>query len=151
MKNTRFADMVTGIGLMLLAAYWFFEANKMPKVDLGIGSGGYPMFVSAGLFIMGLLLFLQNVIKGLPKPDFKIEKKAVLRMVLFVVVTIVYVQAMRYLGFILLTPPYMFFACCLFGYRKKVIAVIASIVITALLIVVFRVFFFVPLPEFRLF
>ena len=151
MKDTRFPDMVTGIVLMLLAAYWFFVANGMTKVDLGIGPGGYPMFVSAGLFVVGLILTVQSLMKGLPKPQGKIDKKAALRVVIFVVVTFVYVRLLRYVGFIILTPPYLFFACCFFQYRRKIVAGIASIVVTAILYIVFRMIFFVPLPVFRLF
>ena len=151
MKETRFADMITGILIMSLAAFWFYEGNKMMKVDLGLGPGSYPMFVSVGFFFVGLLLFIQNVIKGVPKPQLTIDRKVVLRTIIFILVSFVYVRAMRYLGFLLLTPPYIFFACCFFQYRKKVIAVIASIVVTAILYVVFRMIFFVALPTFRLF
>jgi len=151
MKKTLFVDMLTGILLMLFAAYWFYEANKMMKVDLGIGPGGYPMFVSAGLFLMGVILTVQSVIKGLPKPEGKIDRKAVLRVVIFIVVTFAYVQLMRYVGFLLITPFYMFFACCFFEYRKKIIAAIASVCVTAVLFVVFRMVFYVALPTFRLF
>ena len=151
MKNTRFVDMITGLVLMLISAYWFYEANKMMKVELGIGPGGYPMFVSAGLFILGLVLVLQNVIKGLPKPAGGIDWKAMKRLVIFVAVTFLYVWAMKYLGFLLLTPPYLFFACWFFEYPKRLIAIIVSISATAILYLVFRVLFFVALPEFRLF
>jgi hypothetical protein len=150
-KKTLFVDMITGIALMLLSVYWFYQASKMPKVDLGIGPGGYPMFVSTGLFFMGLLLTIMSVRKGLPKPAGKIDRKAVLRMLIFITVSFAYVRAMRYLGFLLLTPVYIFFACWFFQYRKKHIAAIASIVITAVLYIIFRRFFFVPLPDFRLF
>ena len=143
--------MVTGIFLMLFASYWFYEANKMMKVDLGIGPGGYPMFVSTGLFIMGLILTIQSIIKGIPKPEGKIEKKAALRVVVFVIVTFAYVQLMRYVGFLLLTPFYMFFACCFFEYRKKIIAAIASVCVPVVLFVVFRMVFYVALPTFKLF
>ena len=151
MKKTLFVDMVTGIVLMLLAAFWFYEANKMMKVDLGIGPGGYPKFVSVCLFLLGFLLTLQSVIKGLPKPEGKIDRKAMLRTVIYVGITFIYVQAMRYLGFLLLTPLYLFFACCFFKYRKKVVAAIASVGVTVILYVVFRIIFHVALPVFRLF
>jgi hypothetical protein len=150
-KNTRVVDFLTGIVLMLLAAYWFIEASKMPKVELGIGPGGYPMFVSSVLFFLGFLMTVLNIRKGLPRPAGKIDRKAALRVIIFVAVSFVYVRAMRYLGFLLLTPPYIFFACCFFQYRKKHIAAIASVVVTAVLYIVFRKFFFVPLPVFRLF
>ena len=151
MGKTRFADMVTGMVLMLLAAYWFYEANKMLKVDLGIGPGGYPKFAAVGLFFLGFLLSLQSVIKGLPKPEGKIDRKALLRVIIFVAVTVVYVVAMKEVGFLLLTPPYLFFACWFFGYRKKVSAALTSIGVTAAVYLIFRMIFYVPLPVFRLF
>jgi hypothetical protein len=150
-KKTSFADLVTGILIMLLSAYWFITASKMPKVEFGIGPGGYPMFVSGTLFFLGLLLTILNVRKGLPKPEGKFDWNAARRIAIFVVVSFVYVRAMRIFGFILLTPPYLFFACCFFHYRKKHIAAITSIVVTAFLYIVFRKFFFVALPDFRLF
>ena len=151
MKKTLFVDMITGLVLMIISAYWFYVANKMMKVDLGIGPGGYPMFVSVGLFFTGFLLFLKTVIKGFPKPEGKIDSKAILRIVIFVVITYIYVRAMRYAGFLLLTPPYLFFACWFFKYRKKVTAAIASVGVTAVLYFVFRILFYVALPTFRLF
>jgi len=151
MKKPAFADMVTGIFLMLLSVYWFFEANKMMTIELGLGPGDYPKFVSTGLFILGLILTIQSVIKGLPKPDFKIDKKAILRLIIFVTATIAYVQLLRTLGFILLTPFYLFFGCWFFGYRRRVIAAIASVGVTAFVFIVFRMIFLVILPQFRLF
>ena len=151
MKKTLFVDMVTGTALMLLAIFWFYEASKMARVELGIGSGGYPTVISVALFIAGLLLAARSIIKGLPKPEGKIDRKAALRVVIFVGVTVAYVQAMRFLGFLLLTPLYLFFACCFFQYRKKVVAAIASVCVTAVLYGVFRMIFYVGLPTFRLF
>ena len=151
MKKTLFVDMMTGIVLMLVSAYWFIEASRMMKVDLGIGPGGYPMFVSAGLFLMGLILTIKSIKNGLPKPEGKIDWKVTKRIAIFVVASFFYVWAMRYLGFILLTPFFIFFACWFFQYKRKIVAAITSIAVTAVLFVVFRHFFFVPLPDFRLF
>ena len=151
MKNTRFVDMITGVGLMLLSAFWWIEANKMMKVDVGLGPGGYPKFASSGLFILGLILTIQSVIKGMPKPEGKIDRTAMKRLVIFVAATFLYVWAMNYIGFLLLTPPYLYFACWFFKYSKKLIAAILSIGATAVLYVVFRIIFFVALPEFRFF
>ena len=150
MKKTGFIDMVTGISLMLLSAYWFFQANKMIKLEFGLGPGAYPKVVSTGLFFLGLILIVQSIIKGLPKPEFKIDRKAMLRLVIFVAITIVYVQLMKPLGFLLTTPPYLFFGCWFFGYKRRAVAAITSIGLTAAIYVVFRMIFLVILPEFRL-
>ena len=151
MKKTIFIDMLTGIGLMLLSAYWFIEATKMRKVELGIGPGSYPKFIAFVLFFLALLLLLQSVIKGIPKPEGNMNRKAALRVFIFISVTFVYVQAMKTLGFILLTPVYLYFSCWFFQYRKKIAAALASVVITAVIYIVFSILFYIPLPEFRLF
>ena len=151
MNKARHADLIMGILFMLLAAFWFYHANKMMKVELGIGPGGYPKFVSVGLFILGLLLTVQSIIKGLPKWEAKIDRKAALRLLIFVAVTFAYVRVMRVMGFIIMTPLYLFFACWFFGYRKYIIAAILSIGLTAGIHVIFRMIFLVMLPVFRLF
>jgi len=150
-KETRLADFIVGIVFMLLGVVWFYQANDMMKVDLGIGPGDYPKFIAIGLFSLGLLQAAKNAVKGLSINEIKINRKQLLRLVIFVVVSFLYVRLMDYLGFILLTPFYVFFACWFFGYRKYIIIVIASIATTALIHLVFRVLFLVMLPEFRLF
>ena len=151
-KETILADFIMGILFMLVAVYWFFEANKMLEVDLGIGPGGYPKFVSTCFFILGFILVVQSLIKGLPKKiEGKINRKELSRLVIFAVVTYVYVLLMKFVGFNLLTPVYLFFGSWYFGYRKYLIAAISSIGLTVGIHFVFRVIFMVMLPEFRLF
>ena len=151
MKETRHADLVTGVLLMLLAAFWFYHANKMLKVELGIGPGGYPKFVAVCFFFLGFVLSLQSVIRKLPKWEVSIDRKAASRLLIFVAATFVYVWMLKILGFNLLTPLYLFFGSWFFGYRKYLIAAIMSIGLTAGIHIVFRVIFMVMLPEFRLF
>ena len=152
MKETpRHGDLVMGIMFILLSIFWFYHANRMMTVELGIGPGGYPKFVSVGLFFLGLILTLQTIKKGLPKWDVKIDWKAVLRTVIFVAVTFAYIRLMNVLGYVLLTPLYTFFACWFFGYRRYHIIAILSISVTAGIYVVFRIIFLVMLPVFRLF
>ena len=150
-KETRLADFIVGVVFMALGVIWFLEANHMMKVELGIGPGDYPKFIAIGLFSLGLLQAARSAMKGLPLREIKINRKELLRLCIFVVVTFVYVRLMNYLGFILLTPFYVFFGCWFFAYRKYVIIVIASIVTTALIYLIFQEFFLVTLPEFRLF
>ena len=151
MKETRYADLIAGIMLMLLSAFWFFQAEEMLKVDHGIGPGDYPKFVAVALFFLGAILTLQSLIKGLPKWKTKIDKKPALRFIVFVAVTVVYIRLMKFLGFNLVTPLYIFFGCWFFGYRKYVVAAVTSVGVTAGIYIVFRMIFMVMLPEFRLF
>ena len=151
MEKARHADLIMGVVFMALAAFWFYHASQMRPVELGIGPAGYPKFVSVGLFVLGLVLIVQSLIKGLPKWEAKVDFKAILRQVVFFAVSLVYIRSMRYLGFAVLTPFYLFFMCWFFGYRKYIIAAIMSVGLTAAIFIVFRMIFHVLLPVFRLF
>ncbi|MDR1613503.1 MAG: tripartite tricarboxylate transporter TctB family protein [Planctomycetota bacterium] len=151
MKNTRLADLVMGLLFVFLAIYWFVEAEGMVKADAGLGPGDYPKVVAAGLFLLGLLLAVSSLLAGLPRKEGAMDRKAALRLILFVAATIVYVQLMKPLGFLLTTPFYLFFGMWFFGYRKYAIAAVCSVGMTAAIHVVFRMIFQVMLPELRLF
>jgi hypothetical protein len=151
MKNTRRADLVMGLLFVFLAIFWFIEAEKMLKVEVGLGPGDYPKVVAAGLFVFGLLLAASSLLAGLPEKGGDMDRKAAFRLAVFVAVTIVYVQLMKSLGFLLATPFYLFFGMCFFGYRRRVAAAVGSIGMAAAIYVVFRMIFQVMLPECRLF
>ncbi|MDR0576716.1 MAG: tripartite tricarboxylate transporter TctB family protein [Candidatus Accumulibacter sp.] len=151
MKNTRRADLVMGLLLVFLAVFWFVEAEKMLKVDAGLGPGDYPKVVAAGLFVFGLLLAASSLLDGWPRKEGVADHKAALRLAVFVAATIVYVLSMSSLGFSLTTPFYLFFGAWFFGYRKYAVAAAGSAGMTVAIYVVFRVIFQVMLPEFRLF
>ena len=152
-KETRLADFIMGVLFMLLAAIWFIQANQMMKVDRGIGPGEYPKLIAMGLFIVGFLQVIMNakILKRFSGLEIKIDWKRLRRLAIYVAVTFVYVRLMNYLGFILLTPFYVFFACWFFGYRRYIINICVSLATTAIIHLVFRVLFLVILPEFRLF
>jgi hypothetical protein len=151
MKKAQLADIIMGILFMALAVFWFMKANKMVKVEFGIGPGGYPKFISVGLFILALFMTVQSIRKGLPKLEIKIDRKALLRQIIFFAVTFAYIRLMRVMGFLILTPLYLFFQCWFFGYRKYIIAAIISIGLTAGIYYTFQMIFLIMLPRFRLF
>lgn len=140
-----------GLLFVFLAIYWFVEAESMVKVDAGLGPGDYPRVVAVGLFVLGLILAASSLLEGLPRKAGAMDRKAALRLIVFVAVTVVYVQLMKPLGFVLTTPFYLFFGIWFFGYRKYVIAAVCSVGMTAAIHVVFRMIFQVMLPELRLF
>ena len=151
MKKAQFADLIMGVVLMLLSAFWYFQATRMTKVELGIGPGGYPKFVSVCLFLLALILTVQTVRKGIAKREEKINRKEFSRQIIFFVLSFSYIHFMSSMGFILLTPPYLFFLCWFFGYRKYIVAGIISIGLTAGVYYVFQTIFHIMLPAFRLF
>jgi len=152
-KETRLADFIMGVLFMSLSVLWIFQANQMMKVDVGIGPGDYPKVIAVGLFIVGFLQAVMNirVLRELSSLNIKLDRKRLQRLCIFVAVTIVYIRLLDYLGFLLLTPFYIFFGCWFFGYRKYVTSIIVSIAVTGFCYLIFRVLFQVILPMFRLF
>ena len=151
MKKTRRADFGMGLGFMVLAVFVFVIANGFLKADKGIGPGDYPKVVAAGLFILGAILALDSFLRGFPPLSEKVDWKRVRKLVIFIAVTLVYVQSMKLLGFIVTTPVFLYFGIYFFGYKKRLTAVLVSIGVTASIHIIFREIFFVMLPTFRLF
>jgi hypothetical protein len=151
MKKTRRVDFGMGIGFMALAVFVFLTANRMMQVDKGIGPGDYPKVIAVGLFILGAILSIDSFLRGFPPLTEKINWKIVIRTIIFIAVSILYIQLLRPLGFILLTPFYLFFGIYYFGYRKWRTMILVSILVTAAIHLIFREIFFVMLPVFRLF
>jgi hypothetical protein len=151
MKKTRRADFGMGIGFMGLAVFVFILSSQMMQVDKGIGPGDYPKVVAAGLFILGAILSVDSFLRGFPPLMEKIDLKAVRRLVIFIAVSLVYVWSMKFLGFIVATPFFLFFGIYFFGYRKWLTMALVSIGVTAAIHLIFRVLFLVMLPVFRLF
>jgi len=150
-------DFGTGIGLMALSGAVFFIAKGMPTVPRGIGPGGYPTVIAAILFLLGAALTVQNLPRkktdnspAVPagKP---ITWKMLKRPFLISIVVFIYIRGMFYLGFLILTPFFLFFTIWFFGYRRWLRAAIISIVTTVIIYVTFYYGFQVLLPRFNLF
>ncbi|MDX9828264.1 MAG: tripartite tricarboxylate transporter TctB family protein [Spirochaetia bacterium] len=151
-------DLGTGIGIMALSVAVFFIAGKMPDARIGIGPGEYPMVVAGVLFVLGLALSLQNMPwkskAGYPAKDSggkPISLQMIKRPFFMAIVVFAYIRGMFYLGFLLLTPLFLFFAIWFFGYRRYLKGVAISLVTTAIIYVVFYYGFQVLLPRFILF
>lgn len=151
-------DFGTGIAIMAVSVAVFIMAGEMPTVPKGIGPGGYPMVISVALFFLGLALSIQNFPRK-PKPGAPVKKDSgkpitwqmLKRPLLIGIVVFVYIRGMFYLGFLLLTPFFLFFTIWFFGYRRWLRSAVISILTTAIIYVVFYHGFQVLLPRFALF
>jgi len=151
-------DFGTGVGLMALSVAVFFIAKGMPTVPRGIGPGGYPTVIAAILFLLGCALTLQNLPRrktaegSAAAPAGKpISWKMLKRPFLISLVVFAYIRGMFYLGFLMLTPFFLFFTIWFFGYRRWLRAGVISIVTTVIIYVTFYYGFQVLLPRFILF
>ena len=153
MKGTKTVDLLTGIGFFILGLAVFFYSRGLPTARHGLGSGGYPMLVGILLAVMGLIQAAATLAqKGLPF-EFPItkNKRSLISIAAVVGVTFLYAYLLRYLGFLLSTPFYLFGAMMLFGYRRYILAGIVSVCMSVGVFYLFNRVFFIFLPTFRLF
>ena len=153
MKDTKMADFLAGVGLLILGIIVFVMGRNLPSAQYGLGSNGYPMFVGILLAIMGLIQAVTTLIKGgiswkisMPK-----EKRGLLLLLAVAVWSFLYVYLMASLGFLLTTPFYLFGNMMLFAYRKYVRAVIVSVGMSVGIFYLFTRVFFIFLPTGSLF
>ncbi len=151
MKETKLIDFWTGIGIIALGIVTIILTESMQKVPQGIGPGDYPRVIAIGLCVLGAVLAIQSVSNGFPRPQGGIPWNQVGRVSIMVLATFAYIQLMRYLGFLLITPFFLAATIYLYGYRKRKILVAVSIGVSAAVYFIFYSVFLVLLPRFSLF
>ena len=153
MNENKTADFVIGIGTVVFGIVVFISSKALPSAQTGLGSSGYPMFVAVLMIILGLSLAVPLALKGELKFQFSGPKDtaAVIKIGVCAAVTFLYVFLLAHLGFLLLTPIYLFGLMMLFGYRKYILAGVVSILLSVGTFYLFTRIFFVFLPTFKLF
>lgn len=104
MKEKRFSDLVIGVVFMALGLTVFLMANQLQTVKLGIGPAGFPKFIAVLLALLGAVMTVSALRHGVPKPQFKLEKKPTMLFLAAVALCVLYVILVPTVGFMLLTP-----------------------------------------------
>jgi len=145
-------DLWTSIGLMALSCVVFLSSLGMPKPRFGLGPGAYPRVVSIVLFMLAAALaFGSWKSRAEEARRLKIAPGGFRRILVLTVVTLAYIQLLKVLGFVYLTPFFLMVVLYIFGYRKPLASVAIGVGTTPALYVVFELTFKVLLPEFTLF
>ena len=151
MKDTKkAADFIISILLLILSAFLFLNASRMPSAEKGIGPGDYPMFICAVLFFLALLQLISVIIsaKGIPLIDFRaVNTRYLVRTLIMAALTFVYYKLMKPVGFLITTPLYLFASFMLFGYKRKVKGVVIALVFSVAVYILFSRVFMVFLPR----
>jgi cell division protein FtsW (lipid II flippase) len=129
-------------------------AGKLPEAKKGLGPGDYPRVILGILFILGVILagYAFYIYKKKTRQnENKFEKGEFKQVFLLVACVAFYIKIQAYLGFIILTPFFMFAMMYIFGLRKWIKMAAISIVSTAVIYIIFNNFLYVLLPRFNLF
>jgi len=151
MKETKRIDVWTGVALMALSvAVWVLTAD-LPTPKRGIGPGDYPRVITAVLFLLGLTMTISNLVSGYPAKGDRTNWKYIGRMALMALMAFIYVRLLKFFGFPLLTPLFLFGTIALFGYRRWWKNAFISLLSTGIIFVLFNVIFMVFLPTGKIF
>lgn len=144
-------DFWSGLAFMCLAVVVFILTMNMIQVPRGISPADYPRVIAVGLFILGGIQAYQGWKKGSPALKDLYPPGALIRVFGLVLITFIYVKLLGHIGFLYLTPFFLYAVMYYFGVRKPVSMVIISVAVTVIIYVVFKIAFHVPLPRFTLF
>ena len=151
MKNTeKAADFWIAVAVMAVSIFLYSNASKMPKSARGIGPGDYPRFICAVLIVLCTIQIIRTLIecKGLPLIDFKnTNVRYLVRAFAMILLSWLYYTFLKKVGFLVLTPVFLFASFMLFGYRKWIRGAIYSVAFSTAVYFLFVKVFLVLLPK----
>lgn len=151
MKKNQFADLFIGLMLVAVGIAVLVLSGGLAQTKTGLGPAGYPRAVAIIMLVLGTIMVITKLAHGFPKLEWKPDRQATLRVVVTVVVSFIYLWLLSHIGFLFLTPVYLFALMMIFGYQNLKVAALASIGSAVIIYLLFTKAFMVFLPEFSLF
>ncbi len=136
---------ITVFILVIIGLYFFISASNFPRMSEDVpGPGFFPKLLSGLLLIFCAILFYNNFKEEPNKKDEHSQKN--LKSYISMGITLIYILALDYFGFIICTIPFIATLIYLFNYKKLLHIAIISIAITCIIYYLFSVLLGVPLP-----
>lgn len=150
----RVVNIILAIVLILFGCFYSYLTIHLPDRNLPntLGSAFMPWVLVTSLFILSALLLLQTIYKGSAEScDYAISKKEGTSILFLVVLVIVYIKAMAYFGFLLVTPFFLVALMLTVGARKWKEVLLTSTLVTFGIYLFFQKVFQIILPAGNLF
>ena len=151
MKNTeKAADFWIAVAGMAISIILFNNASRMPKAARGIGPGDYPKIICVVLIVLCAIQIIKILAecRAFPLIDFQsINGKYILRAFIMILMSWIYYSLLKKVGFLILTPIYLYASFVLFGYRKWIRGILYSVAFSTTVYFLFVKVFLVLLPK----
>jgi len=149
-------EIILSIFFMIISMTVYLLTYQFPKQTVALSPKVFPQFVSACLFILALVLFIQGITGIKKESEQKKVKLALnniflLKILTMIILAFFYLRILPLAGYIIATPLFLAGSMLLFNEKRWFLIVPVSIVATALLYILFRIVFKIPLPRFNLF
>lgn len=134
---------------------WLSHELEVPAgTKLGFNMSFYPRLLGWFIFIASLIILFRQFTKREEKDDDKTQavpsfkNPALLkRMGGSIILVIAYLSSISIVGYLLLTPIFLFAFISLLGNRNWIMMVLVSILLTGLVYFFFWILLYIPLPE----
>ncbi|WP_041081508.1 tripartite tricarboxylate transporter TctB family protein [Thermotoga profunda] len=143
------SDLVNGLLIVILGLVFYISTLKIKPAKLGLSPADFPRLITIAMMICGVALVLKSFLsKSSSKKE--IDFGFIKKFVALIVVFIVYVWLLNKIGFLYLTPFFVFGTAYIFGMKKIYVNILLSIGTTVVVYYIFSRVFLVPLPDFSL-
>ena len=145
--NVKKIDISVGTVLSILsvAIYLFAGTYKGSGVST-YGPNVFPQFLAVMLFITSILLIV-NAVKGKSQTDLEgINFPGLIRTGITVGISIIYLVAMQFLGFLISTLIFLLVMIRYLGQKNKLTLIISSVSVSIIVYAIFKDFLKIPLP-----
>ena len=133
-----------------VSLYAFFTARTFPPGSNGaLGPGFFPQVLAVLVIFLSVLELVgsRNAVIPENQREVTLFRKENLKVWLSVAAVIVYIWTLKYIGFKIMTPIYLFAMLFFFKVRNKLVLAGVPLGITMLLYYVFSVLLHVQLPQ----
>ncbi|MCC8025958.1 MAG: tripartite tricarboxylate transporter TctB family protein [Clostridium sp.] len=133
-----------------VSLYAFFTARTFPPGSNGaLGPGFFPQVLAVLVIFLSVLELIGSRNAEIPQEQQEVTlfRKENLKVWLSVAAVIVYIWTLKYIGFKIMTPIYLFIMLFFFKVRNKLVLAGVPLGITILLYYVFSVLLHVQLPR----
>ena len=143
MMTSKLENIISCLFIYIVSIFFFFSSSNFPR-----DSAAFPKVIALILTVLNTILLVQAFVKR-EKVKQKKERERILpiRTIFTAILTIAYILLVNIVGFILLTPIYIFIVSSELGYRNKAISIIVALATTFTIYLVFKVVLGVPVPN----
>jgi putative tricarboxylic transport membrane protein len=144
------ANLIISIVLISFSGFYAYLITGLPKRNLPntLGADFMPWVLTICLLLLSVLLLVQSLLKRSAEEEAdKISPQQILGMAVLFVIFVAYIVLMNMVGYLVVTPFFIFAMMVISGSRRWAEMVISSVVVTAFVYLVFQFVFRVQLPR----
>jgi putative tricarboxylic transport membrane protein len=141
------ADIGTGVGLIVLSAWFFWYAGTYRKATIYYyGPHFFPQVLAIAMAVCACILIVRGVQGKVLRQTDHIDPRGFLRMAIAIAMCIGYLFLMQIIGFAVGTSVFLFVLMTFLGHRGIFKRAVNSVAVSLIVWSIFRFFLIIPLP-----